>query len=121
PKSQGKTRPIGVSTIEDKIVQGALREVMEAIYEQDFKPCSYGFRPRRGAHDALRAVDQMAFREGITVLLEADIKAYFDSIDRKKLKELLQFRIADPSLMRLIGKCLHVGVLDGEEFSDPDE
>ena len=65
PKAPGKTRPIGISSIEDKIVQGALTEVLEAIYEQDFVDCSYGFRPGRSAHDALRAVEAMAFYEGI--------------------------------------------------------
>ena len=121
PKAPGKTRPIGISTVEDKIVQGALREVLEAIYEQDFLEGSYGFRPGRSAHDALRAVDRMAYREGITVILEADIQAFFDSVDRTKLMEMLQIRVADPSLLRLVSKCLHVGVLDGEEFSTPDE
>jgi group II intron reverse transcriptase/maturase len=120
-KAPGKTRPIGISSLEDKIVQGALREVLEAIYEQDFLDCSFGFRPGRSAHDALRAVDRMAFREGITVILEADIQAFFDSLIRPKLLELLQIRVADPSLLRLVSKCLHVGVLDGEEFSKPDE
>lgn len=121
PKADGKTRPIGISSLEDKIVQGVLREVLEAIYEQDFLECSYGFRPKRSAHDALRAMHQMVFREGIAVILEADIQAYFDSIDRKKLLELLQIRVADPPLLRLIGKCLSVGVLDGEELSKPEE
>lgn len=121
PKAPGKTRPIGVSCIEDKIVQGALAEVLGAIYEQDFLPCSYGFRPKRSPHDALRAVDRMAMREGTKWILEADIQAYFDSIDRSKLREMLQKRVADGSLMRLIGKCLHVGVLDGVELSKPDE
>jgi group II intron reverse transcriptase/maturase len=121
PKANGKTRPIGISSVEDKIVQGALREVLEAVYEQDFLECSYGFRPGRSAHDALRAVNQMASRERIAVVLEADIQAFFDSIDRKKLLELLQTRVADTPLVRLLGKCLHVGVLDGEEFSKPGE
>ncbi len=107
--------------IEDKIVQGAIREVLEAVYEQDFLASSFGFRPGRSAHDALRALDHMALREGIEWILEADIGAFFDSIDRAKLRELLQIRVADGSLIRLIGKCLHVGVLDGEEFSRPDE
>jgi retron-type reverse transcriptase len=88
PKAQGKTRPIGISSLEDKIVQGALREVLEAIYEQDFLECSYGFRPKRSAHDALRAMNQMVSRERVPVILEADIQAFFDSIDRKKLLEL---------------------------------
>jgi len=121
PKSPGKTRPIGVSTTEDKIVQGALREVLEAIYEQDFLECSYGFRPKRSAHDALRATHDMVTRETTAVILEADIQAFFDSIDRKKLLEMLQIRIADTSLLRLLGKCLHAGVLDGEQYSEPDE
>jgi RNA-directed DNA polymerase len=120
PKAPGKTRPIGISTTEDKVVQGALREVLESVYEQDFLPCSYGFRPARSAHDALRELSEMAFRERIEAVLEADIQAYFDSIDRKKLVELLQIRIADPSLLRLIGKCLQVGVLDGEEYASPE-
>ena len=121
PKAPGKTRPIGISSLEDKIVQGALCEVLEAIYEQDFLECSYGFRPKRSAHAALRAMNQMVSREGIAVILEADIQAFFDSIDREKLLELLQIRVADPPLLRLIGKCLNVGVLDGEEFSKPEE
>ena len=121
PKANGKKRPIGISCLEDKIVQGALREVLETIYEQDFLECSYGFRPKRSAHDALRAADHMVSREGIVVILEADIQAFFDSIDRKKLMEILQIRVADPPLLRLLGKCLHVGVLDGEEFGRPDE
>jgi RNA-directed DNA polymerase len=121
PKAPGKTRPIGISSIEDKIVQGAVCEVLETIYEQDFKADSYGFRPGRNAHDALRAVDRMAFREGIGWILEADIQAYFDSVVRSKLREMLQKRVADGSLLRLVGKCLHVGVVDGEEFSTPEQ
>lgn len=121
PKADGKTRPIGISCLEDKIVQGALREVLEAIYEQDFLECSYGFRPKRSAHDALRAMHQMVSRERVAVILEVDIQTFFDSIDRKKLLEFLQIRVADPPFLRLIGRCLHVGVLDGGEFNKPDE
>lgn len=119
-KEKGKTRPIGISTFEDKLVQDALREVLEAIYEQDFLDCSYGFRPGRSAHDALRTLDRSVHRGEVNWILEADIKSYFDSLDRTKLKELLGIRVADGSLMRLIGKCLHVGVLDGEEYSEPE-
>jgi len=79
PKGPGsrETRPIGISTIEDKIVQGALREVLEAIYEQDFLPCSYGFRPGRSAHDALGVLDRMLYGERIRWVLEADIRSFF--------------------------------------------
>src|SRR5690606_7949874 len=113
--------PIGISTIEDKIVQGALREVLEAVYEQDFLPCSFGFRPGRSAHNALGVLDRMLHREWTYWVLEADIRSFFDSIDRKKLMELLQLRITDGSILRLVGKCLHVGVLDGEEFTKPED
>ena len=120
PKEGSKTRPIGISTVEDKIVQGALREVLEAVYEQDFLDCSYGFRPGRSAHDAIRTLNRELRPEAVSHLLEADIVSFFDSIDRQKLMEMLRDRIADESLMRLVGKCLHVGVLDGGEYSEPD-
>ena len=85
PKENGSTRPIGISTVEDKVVQGALRNVLEAIYEQDFLDCSYGFRPGRSAHDAIRELDGVVKRGHANVIVEADIESFFDSIDRKKL------------------------------------
>ena len=120
PKDKGKTRPIGISAFEDKLVQDAVREVLEAIYEQDFLDCSRGFRPKRSAHDAIRALDRIAHRGKASWILEADVVSFFDSLDRTKLQEMLQLRVADGSLLRLIGKCLHVGVLDGAEHSAPD-
>lgn len=121
PKEKGKTRPIGISTIEDKVVQGALRDVLEAVYEPIFKDCSYGFRRGRSAHDALRALNQALFKGNVSWILEIDVESYFDSIDRKMLMEMIQERVVDGSLKRLIGKCLHVGVLDGAEYAEPDE
>lgn len=120
PKEPGKTRPLGISALEDKIVQDAVREVLEAIYEQDFLSCSYGFRPERSAHDAIRAVHRAADQGVLNWVLEADIVSFFDSLDRNRLVEMLQERVADGSLLRLIGKCLHAGVLDGEELSTPE-
>jgi group II intron reverse transcriptase/maturase len=120
PKSQGKTRPIGISTLEDKLVQDAVREVLEAVYEQDFLDCSYGFRPGRSAHDAIRRLDHIVHRGEVSWILEADVVSFFDSLDRSKLKEMLQSRVVDGSLLRLIGKCLHVGVLDGAQYSTPE-
>lgn len=120
PKAPGKTRPIGISTVEDKVVQNALTMVLGAIYEQDFLDCSYGFRPGRSAHDALRTLNAACMRGEVNWVLEADIESFFDSIDRKKLMEMLRQRVNDESFMRLVGKCLHVGVLDGEEYSEPD-
>jgi RNA-directed DNA polymerase len=120
PKGDGKSRPIGISALEDKIVQGALLEVLELIYEPLFKDYSYGFRKGRSAHDALRALNGVLYRGEGNFILELDVQSYFDSIDREMLKEMLRERVVDGSLHRLIGKCLHVGVLDGEEYSDPD-
>lgn len=121
PKENGLTRPIGVSAVEDKIVQGAVRDVLEAVYEQDFLDCSYGFRPGRGAHDAIRTLNGVVMRGHANYIVEADIVSFFDNIDRKMLMEMLRGRIADERLMRLVGKCLHVGVLDGTRVLEPSE
>jgi RNA-directed DNA polymerase len=120
PKGNGRTRPIGVSATEDKIVQGALREVLEAVYEQDFCAFSYGFRPGRGAHDAVRALKKATGPGRASWILEADIVSFFDSVVRARLLEMLRARVPDGSLLRLVGKCLRVGVLEGEEYSEPD-
>lgn len=120
PKAQGTTRPIGISAFEDKLVQDAVREALEAIYEQDFLDCSYGFRPGRSAHGAVRTLKRVVDGGEVRWIYEADIVSFFDSLDRNGLKEMLGIRVADGSLMRLIGKCLHVGVLDGETIVEPE-
>ena len=120
PKAQGKTRPIGISAFEDKVVQDAVREVLEAVYEQDFLDCSYGFRPGRSAHAAVRTLKRLVERGEVRWIFEADIESFFDSLDRTELKKMLGIRVADGALMRLIGKCLHVGVFDGEAFAEPE-
>jgi len=98
PKGQGKTRPIGISAFEDKLVQDVLREVVEAIYEQDFLDCSYGFRPGRGAHDAVRTLNRIVGRGEVNWILEADIVSFFDSVDRTALIEMLQTRVGDVAI-----------------------
>jgi group II intron reverse transcriptase/maturase len=120
PKDNGTTRPIGISAFEDKLVQDAVREVLEAIYEQDFLPCSHGFRPGRRAHDAVRALDGVASQGRANWILETDVASFFDSVDRTALMGMLRLRIADETLLRIVGKCLHVGVLDGGEYSEPE-
>ena len=90
------------------------------MYEQDFLDCSYGFRPGRSAHDAVRALDQVADQGEMDCVLEADIRSFFDCVDRTELQKMLAVRVADGSLLRLIRKCLHVGVLDGEELLAPE-
>jgi group II intron reverse transcriptase/maturase len=120
PKGNGQTRPLGISAFEDKVVQDALREVLEAVYEQDFLDCSYGFRPGRSAHDAIRALHRAAEAGELNWVLEGDIGSFFDSVDRTALWEMLRERVADGSLLRLVSKCLHVGVLDGVVYTTPD-
>lgn len=120
PKEKGKTRPIGISCILDKVVQGALCEVLEAIYEPVFYDGSYGFRRERSAHDALRALNRTLNAGWVSVILEADIMSFFDSINREMLMEMLRERVLDGSFLRLVGKCLHVGILDGTELSEPE-
>jgi len=116
----GKTRPIGISCFEDKVVQDAVREGLEAVYEQDFRECSYGFRPGRGAHTALRTLNQALFAGTVNWVVEVDIASFFDSLDRSQLLEMLRQRIPDGSMHRLVGKCLHVGILEGEERTTPE-
>jgi RNA-directed DNA polymerase len=120
PKGDGsKTRPIGIPTFEDKVLQKAVAMVLEAVYEQDFLDCSYGFRPGRGAHDALQAVWKHTMDIGGWVL-EADIEKFFDSVDRAKLREVLSRRVHDGVLIRLIGKWLKAGVMEGGVVYRPD-
>ena len=121
PKDKSQTRPIGVSCTEDKVVQGALTEILGAIYEQHFIEGSYGFRPKRSAHDALKALYRAVEKGQANVILEADVKSFFDKVHRRTMIEMLEEQIADKSFIRLVGKCLHVGVLDGKVFTRPDE
>ncbi|MBK8692532.1 MAG: hypothetical protein IPN17_09605 [Deltaproteobacteria bacterium] len=109
-----------MSTIEDKVVQTSVAALLGALYEQEFLPCSYGFRPGRSAHDALRALRAPIQNGEANWLLEADIASFFDSVVRAALVEMLRERVADSALLRLIGKCLHVGILDGAEFLAPE-
>jgi group II intron reverse transcriptase/maturase len=122
PKGTGaETRPIGVPTFEDKILQRAVVMVLEAVYEQDFRNCSYGFRPGRSAHQALDSLWQqtMGMRGGWVV--EVDIRKFFDTLDHAQLRELLRQRIRDGVLLRLIGKWLHAGVLEDGNLTVPEQ
>lgn len=112
PKEAGGQRPISIPVLEDKIVQRAVLEVLNAIYEQDFLECSYGFRPGRNAQQALDEVGRVICQRPMRYVLEADICAYFDTIVRKQLVELIEKRVRDGSILRLIGKWINVGVLE---------
>ncbi len=121
PKGDGsKTRPIGIPTFEDKVLQRAVHMVLEAVYEQDFRPCSYGFRPGRGAHQACDALWRAAMDLGGGWVLEVDIEKYFDSLVHEQLQVMLSQRVRDGVLLRLIGKWLNAGVMEGSELHHPE-
>jgi group II intron reverse transcriptase/maturase len=116
----GDTRPIGIPTFEDKVLQRAVVMVLEAVYEQDFLDCSYGFRPGRSAHQALDVVWQQTMGSGGGWIVEVDIRKFFDTLDHAQLRELLRHRIRDGVLLRLIGKWLKAGVLEEGIVTIPD-
>ena len=122
PKGDGQsTRPIGIPTIEDKVLQRAVLMVLEAIYEQDFLPCSYGFRPGRSAHDALEATWQATMKVRGGWVLEADIKGFFDTVDHGHLRDFLDQRVRDGVVRRMIDKWLKAGVLEDGHVRRSDE
>src|SRR6266536_2578445 len=116
PKADGRQRPLGIATLEDKIVQRAVVEVLNAIYEVDFRGFSYGFRPGRGPHGALDALAVGIERRKVNWVLDADIRDFFGSLDRGWLEKFLEHRIADQRILRLVGKWLAAGVIeDGKQ------
>jgi len=122
PKGNGvETRPIGVPTFEDKVLQRAVAMAIGEVYEQEFYDFSYGFRPGRSAHQAVEAVQRAAWRMKGGWLVEVDIKKFFDSVDHVHLRNILGQRIGDGVLLRLIGKWLNAGVVEGLMLSYPDE
>ena len=112
PKEDGKQRPISIPVLEDKLVQSVAVDLLNAIYEQDFFDCSYGFRPGRSQHQALDEVGKVICMRPTSWVLELDIKAYFDSIVRENLSEMVRRRVTDGSMLRLIGKWINVGAID---------
>jgi len=112
PKPNGQQRPLAVAALEDKIVQRATITVLSAIYEEDFLGFSYGFRPKRGQHDALDALVVGITTKKVNFILDADIRSYFDSINQAWLIRFLKHRINDPRIIRLIQKWLKAGILE---------
>jgi RNA-directed DNA polymerase len=112
PKADGSRRPLGIPTFEDKVAQRAVTMVLEAVYEQDFLPCSYGFRPGRSAHEALRELSGVITLRGQHWVLDVDIRKYFDSISHSHLRGILDQRVTDGVIRRMIDKWLKAGVLE---------
>ena len=113
-------RPLGVPTLRDRIVQGALLHVIEPIFERDFAPQSYGFRPGRGCKDALRRVDEL-LKGGHHWVVDADLKSYFDTIPQGRLMERVREKIADGRVLKLVEQMLQVGVMDSAKGWQPTE
>ena len=122
PKGSGgaETRLIGIPTFEDKVLQRAVAMVLEAVYEQDFLDCSYGFRPRRSAHQALNALWHQTMRSAGGWVLEIDVRKFFDTMVHGHMREFLRRRVLDGVLLRLIGKWLNAGVLENGGITYPD-
>lgn len=117
--SVAETRPLGIPTFEDKVLQRAVVMVLEAVYEQDFLDCSYGFRPGRSAHQALDAVWRRTMAMGGGWIVDVDVRKFFDAIDHGHLRDFLKRRVRDGVLLRLIGKWLNAGVLEDGRVTHP--
>ncbi len=111
PKKDGKMRPLGIPTVRDRVIQMAVKLVIEPIFEAEFKSCSFGFRPKRSAKDALERVRKACNRKGNWVC-DVDIQGYFDNINQDKLMMLVEMRISDKRILKLIRKCLQAGVME---------
>lgn len=119
PKGNGETRALGIPTFEDKVLQRAVAMVLEAVYEQDFLDCSYGFRPGRSPHDALDDLQNHLVKIAGGWLLEVDLRKFFDTLDHAKLMDVVRERVTDGVLLRLISKWLHAGVMERGEVHFP--
>jgi group II intron reverse transcriptase/maturase len=122
PKGSGSdTRPIGIPSFEDKVLQRAVVMLLEPIYEEDFHEGSYGFRPKRSAHQALESLWKCSMNVAGGWVLEVDIRKFFDTIDHAHLRKFLQHRVRDGVLLRLIGKWLKAGVMENGVTTYPEE
>ncbi|MCM3635221.1 MULTISPECIES: group II intron reverse transcriptase/maturase [Paenibacillus] len=115
PKADGTSRPLGIPTVGDRVVQAATRRILEPIYESKFMDCSYGFRPGRSAHMALKKIRQ-DLNDGYRYVIDADLKSYFDTIPHEKLIRMVKETVVDGSVLTLLEKFLKAGILDGGSF-----
>jgi RNA-directed DNA polymerase len=118
-KEDGRQRPLGVAAVEDKIVQQAAVTILNQIYEEDFLGFSYGFRPERSQHDALDALSYALLKKKVNYILDADIKGFFDNLDKSWMIKFVEHRVADPRILRLIRKWLKAGVMEEGRWSEP--
>ena len=121
PKDEKSVRPLGILAYEDKIVQRGLNKLLQAIYEQDFVNHSYGFRPGRNCHDALKEVNRIIEKGKISYVVDADIRGFFSNVDHEWLMKFVDLRIGDPNIKKLIVKFLKVGIMENEIYEDTEE
>jgi group II intron reverse transcriptase/maturase len=121
PKGDGRYRPLGVPSFEDRLVQDRLSRILQGLWEPEFRDCSYGFRPGRSAHDALRRVAEVITNDGTQWVVEADIKGFFDHLSHSHLLEFLGHRLADPNLIRIVQRFLKAGVMEDGAFTASEE
>jgi group II intron reverse transcriptase/maturase len=118
-KADGRQRPLGVAALEDKIVQHAVVTILNQIYEEDFLGFSYGFRPGRSQHDALDALSYALLKKKVNYILDADMRGFFDNLDKSWLMKFVEHRVADPRILRLIQKWLKAGVMEEGKWTEP--
>ena len=121
PKSKTEKRPLGIPALENKIVERGITWILEAIYEQDFLNCSYGFRPDRNAHQALKEINDLILFQPVNHLVEADIKGFFDNVSHELLMDFIRIRVKDTTLLELIEKFLKAGYIDEGVFVKSDK
>ena len=121
PKNEKEDRPIGLPTVEDKILQRAVAMILEPIYEQEFLPFSFGFRPGRSPHQALDYLREQCFEQKVQWILEVDLRKFYDTIDHRQMRELLGRRVQDGVIARLVAKWLKAGVWEKGQVSYPEE
>jgi group II intron reverse transcriptase/maturase len=119
--AKGKERKLGISTVEDKIIEKAITKILEAIYEADFKDCSYGFRKNRNCHQAINALDKAIMTKPVNYIIDADIEKFFDNINHKKLIECIRIRVADTNLIRKIVRFLKAGIMEEGKYIETDK
>jgi group II intron reverse transcriptase/maturase len=120
PKGDGRYRPLGVPSFEDRLVQDRLSQILQAIWEPEFCDCSYGFRPERSAHDALRRMADVITNGRTQWVVEADIKGFFDHLSQTHLMRFLEHRIADPNFLRIVRRFLKAGIMEDGTFTASD-
>ena len=121
PKANGKQRPLGIPSYEDKLVQGVMADILTAIYEPIFLDCSYGFRPNKDCHMAIKEIDKIIMKGKVNYVVEADIKGFFDNVNHKWLVRFLEHTIKDKNFIRYIVRFLKAGIIEEQQYYESEK